>query len=144
MVFALPPSLSGYLHSTREKIDLSVRLADFSASHPPRNLALWDWAPTREFAAIWGRWWSGEFYGGQLSQVYPKAGEFLDLVDYRDNRGYTHRLSAVCWDQLYLQAKSLERFLALNPGLHLIMTPINDTGYYLLESLSCPEPSYAE
>lgn len=141
--FSLPPRLGFIFLTTLLIPTLGSRLTlhfhslsnnsltvfeQFITSHPPRKMTLWEYAPTRDFSLIWGRSWSGEFYGRELTSLFPSLGEYLPPDRYRDNSGTISPLFSVCWDQLYIQTVSLPRLLKLYPdrNLEILATPLPD------------------
>jgi len=116
LVFTLlliPVSLNQILSHARWSVPLArlARVEDFIASHPPKHKTLWYIADTKDFALLWGRVWSGEFYGPQLDKYYPRIGEIVNPQTYRDNSTRTYPIFSVCWDQLYLRDSELGEFL---------------------------------
>ena len=110
---------------------------DFISAHPPRYRTLWYIGNTRDFSLLWGRSWSGEFYGPQLDRYYPHLGEIVDFNTYRDNSARTYPIFSVCWDQLYLRRSELDGFLAAHPDKKLTVSAVTNTKYYLITSDHC-------
>ena len=116
-----------------------AKFEQFISSHPPRYRTLWLISNTRDFSLLWGRGWSGEFYGSQLDRYYPKIGEMVGFDTYRDNAARTYPLFSVCWDQLYLRASELNQFLAAYPERQFQVTGIENTKYYLITTDHCKD-----
>jgi len=111
----------------------------YIASHPPRFKTLWYIGDTRDHAILWGRVWSGEFYGPALDKLFPHLGEMANLELYRDNSTNIYPLFSVCWDQAYLRSSEIDRFLEIHSDKKLSVTPVPESELYLVISDHCQE-----
>ena len=113
-----------------DHLDLSQGLKKLAAleeqikNNPPKHKTLWEFGPTKDFAAIWGRSWSGEFYGQELDQAYPYLGEMIGFKYYRSNKPEKRPLFNACWDQLYIQTATLPKLLENFPDKELETHPL--------------------
>jgi len=133
---SVPKKISGHLNLSQGLKRLAA-LEDQIKNNPPQHKALWEYGPTRDFAAIWGRSWSGEFYGQELDQVYPHLGEMIGFKYYRSNKPEKSPLFNVCWDQLYIQTATLPQLLENFPNQDLRIHRLVHPDLVLVTSNHC-------
>ena len=128
LLWNLPKTVNTYWKVT-DHIKKVQSLQVFIDQNPPKILTLWEWGYSRDFALLWGYWWSGEYYRSQLNKIYPHLG-----LDAR----FEHALELpFCWDQFYVQNVSLQQFKLLNQGSGFRYQDIYDTGMTLVSSNHC-------
>lgn len=123
--------------SFHRRLFILARMEQFISDHPPRIMTLWEYGDTKDFSLLWGRSWSGEFYGTQLSQIYPKLGEMISLTNYRNNTGQISDLYSVCWDQLYLRTLLVGKFMSTHAGRYFVISATPDPEMVLITSNHC-------
>lgn len=135
-VFLMPKRISTHLNSVQGFKKLAF-LEEQIASSPPKHMTLWEYGNTKDFSLIWGRSWSGEFYGSELSKLYPHLGEMVGFKHYRSNKPETFPLFDVCWDQLYIQTSSLSKLQKNFPEIEFNTTKMDYGSLILISSDHC-------
>lgn len=133
----VPERISTHLRIKKDKNIESANFEKFIVDHPPKHMTLWQYGRSKDFSMIWGRSWSGEFYGQELTKIYPCIGEMVGLKYYRSNKPETIPLFDVCWDQLYLQASLVDEFLNNFPEQNLEITKLDSQKLVLITSNHC-------
>ena len=112
-------------------------LEQYIADHPPKHMTLWQYGNSKDFSIIWGRSWSGEFYGQELTKLYPHLGEMINFKYYRSNKPEIFPLFDACWDQLYIQTPLLPKLLENFPDKNLKIVPLDYKDLTLVTSDHC-------
>ena len=132
----MPKNISNHLKLSQGVKKLAV-FEQYLKDHPPKYKTLWQYGNSKDFSIIWGRSWSGEFYGEELTKLYPHLGEMINFKYYRSNKPEIFPLFDTCWDQLYLQTPLLPRLLENFPGGDLEIIELDYKDLILVTSSHC-------
>lgn len=114
ILLAVVPISNKYFFETKKSINYEVSLEGYIKENPAQKSTLWEWARSKDFAAIWVRDWGGGLFDKELSEVTKNFELSSDFTKIRTGASTYVNLSSFCWDTLYIQESSLERFINTN------------------------------
>lgn len=118
-----------YNQNLSYEIFTSISLENFISAHPSKGITIWEWGKAKDFALLWGNSWSGGNYSQELATIRP---DLLTEIHYFKNtfpKIYGENgIFSLCWNQLYVQKRSLNRFMEKDKLKFVTLEDIPNSG----------------
>jgi hypothetical protein len=113
-------------------------LSQFIKNNPSKKATVWEWGRSNDMALLWGRGWSGGSYDPELSTLHPNLYQLKsDFQEIALSHWDSKPVFEVCWDHLYIQKVSTERFLNQYKDYPFKLQPIPQTHMNFIISDHC-------
>lgn len=137
LILSLPVA-NKYLESITQMQNKTIYLENFIKDNPSQYATAWEWAPTKEFAYLWGLDFADGIFNDEVSSLPIKLFEFKRESVKIEVLPYVYKdIYDVCWDKLYIQKAPLEPLLKLYPQLSMSVQEIPKAGIFLINSNHC-------
>jgi hypothetical protein len=99
---------------------------------------MWEWGRNKEFGILWGNDWAGGVYVQETLEKSDKYSLTSTMTKIRNNTGDDLSLNEICWENLYIQGVSVDKFIKLNNQMSFSKFQIpGSDDMFLIKSFHC-------
>jgi hypothetical protein len=139
VVFGAFPLMRESLMNARAMATESSIIDNFVMKNSVSGPTVWEYGRSKQFALLWGRDWSGDFYWNELSTIYPELYDVQNHVVVKYPSTQLKNINALCWKRMYIQNASYPDFIKFNPKYrNLIVQRIDATMMMYVDNSECP------